>query len=333
MESYTTNLSDSRFFSKDYSWTINEVKDLLKMCGRQIISGPKIKLGCPTDGFYNEWTLKMQADPKLECLNFFTECKHYRLSVRILLSIFDDEKKEKIKEEKIFLECDTRKPSQLKVCDIPHRDIPNHMKIDCKIEAFKLPSKPLTVPTATPPPAPHHDLTELFHQDCKMGQFTDAVLKLGDEEFNVHKIVLRMQSDFFKTRFDQLWSEKEGNVVDMNDPDLDHKLLQALITGAYTGKVSNPDMALKLLPIVDKYQFPVLKLICESMILSQLKTENAISYLILADRHKASDLKRRCIEVCMNDISKIKKTNEWKELMASDGYEDIKKYLYDTWLQ
>lgn len=331
MESYTTNLSDSRFFSKDYSWTINEVKDLLQMCGRQIISGPKIKISCPTDGFYNEWTLKMQADPKLECLNFFTEYKYYRgSSVRILLSIFDDEKKEKIKEA-ICLECDTSRKPQLKVCDIPYRDIPNHMKIDCQIEAFKLPSKPPTVPT--PSLAPHHDLTELFHQDCKTGQFTDAVLKLGDEEFNVHKIVLKMQSDFFKTRFDQLWGEKEGNVVDMNDSDLDHELLQALITGAYTGKVSNPDMALKLLPIVDKYQFPVLKQICESMILSQLRTENAISYLILADRHKASDLKRRCIEVCMNDISKIKKTSEWKELMASDGYEDIKKCLYDTWLQ
>ena len=219
---------------------------------------------------------------------------------------------------------------QRKLCDIAYSDIVNSINIRCQFQAFR---NPTVCKPSVPTPPPHHDLAELFYHDCEDKQFTDAVLKLGDEEFNVHKIVLKMQSDFFKTRFDQLWSEKEGNVVDMNDPDLDHELLQALITGAYTGKVSNPDMALKLLPIANKYQFLALKRICESMILSQLKAENALSYLILADQHKARDLKRRCIEVCISDISNIKKTSEWKELMANDEYKDIKKSLSDTWLQ
>ena len=54
-------------------------------------------------------------------------------------------------------------------------------------------------------------------------------------------------------RFSDQWEMKDGaaQTVDLNDPDLSPVLLEAFITGAYTGKVENFDVAMKLLPVAD----------------------------------------------------------------------------------
>ncbi len=39
----------------------------------------------------------------------------------------------------------------------------------------------------------------------------------------------------------------------MNDSELSPELLEALISGAYTGKVKNFDTAVNILPLADKY--------------------------------------------------------------------------------
>lgn len=348
MESYATSLSDLCCFSKDYQWTINESKDLMQIFQQQGVHGPEMKFnlpenfpGCQTYEQARTISWKLSAEMDLNCksLEVYTEFSYaYRINcgVRILLSLFDDEKNKQIKEAKLcqnwLVHHDKKRK---KICSLSFSDVPNHMKICCQFQAFQLVSPSCKVSVASlDAPTPHcNNLAQRFQQDCKEGQFTDAVLKFGDKKFNVHKLILRMQSDFFKTRFDQLWEEKEGNVVDMNDSDLDSDLLQAMVTGAYTGEVADTSIALKLLPVVDKYQFNGLKQTCERMILSQLKVENAISCLILAEQHKANKLKKRCIELCISNLSTVKSTSEWKELMTSEEYTDIKQSLCDAWLQ
>ena len=160
--------------------------------------------------------------------------------------------------------------SYIKMADIP-RNSP-YIKVHCTYEVFDFTTD--TLPTQSVQAAPaaekklmqvySEDLALMFDKDRVAGVSTDAVLKHGDKEYKVHKCVLSLQSDFFKARFSDRW-EVKGRVaqtVDLDDPDLSPVLLEALISGSYTGKVENFDVAMKLLPEADKYQFQKLIYYC-----------------------------------------------------------------------
>ncbi len=139
-------------------------------------------------------------------------------------------------------------------------------------------------------------VVDTLDQDRKAAVSTDAVLKLGQTEFKVHKCVLSLQSDFFKARFSDRWDSKDGDprVVDMNDSELSPELLEALISGAYTGQVEDFDMAVKILPLADKYQFQTLKGVCEQFISGQLTRENVLDVYMLANQCNALTLQEKC---------------------------------------
>ncbi len=164
--------------------------------------------------------------------------------------------------------------------------------ISCTCQAYDITLAPSFVLDV--PPAYADDISLELDKDRKVGLMTDAVLKIGNEEFKVHKCILALQSDFFKARFSDRWDSKDQIMVDMNDQDLDAELLEGLIEGVYKGKVNDLDMALKLLPLVDKYQFSRLKTVCEAVIASHLNLENVLTYFALAKQHSALNLEQRC---------------------------------------
>ena len=147
-----------------------------------------------------------------------------------------------------------------------------------------------------PQPQCTEALALMLDKDRVAGVSTDAILKHGDKEYKVHKCVLSLQSEFFKARFSDRWEVKDGAAqsVDLNDPDLSPVLLEALISGAYTGKVENFDVAMKLLPVADKYQFQKLKEVCENTISCNLTRSNVLSIHLLASQFGAIELQKKC---------------------------------------
>ena len=194
---------------------------------------------------------------------------------------------------------------QVKIEDIPE-DCP-FIKICCTYQAYS--SSISTVPLHSDPDrslmtVPHKDahmqygatVIEMLDKDRTTAVSTDAVLKLGQTQFKVHKCVLSLQSDFFKARFSDRWDSKDGDprVVDMNDSELSPELLEALISGAYTGQVEDFDTAVKILPLADKYQFHTLKGVCEQFISGQLTRENVLDVYMLANQCSALTLQEKC---------------------------------------
>ncbi len=138
------------------------------------------------------------------------------------------------------------------------------------------------------------ELSHFLNEDRLLGANTDAILKYGEAEYKVHKCILAVQSDFFKARFS--WDVKDGAVhtVDMYDTDLTEDIIEPLLCGVYTGKVESQEMALKLLPVTDKYQFKKLKAICESIICSQLSKESVLEMYGFAKNCNAQELIAKC---------------------------------------
>ena len=58
--------------------------------------------------------------------------------------------------------------------------------------------------------------------------------------------------------------------------------------------MENFDVAMKLLPVADKYQFQKLKEVCESVISSNLTRDNVMTIYLLADQFSAVGLQKKC---------------------------------------
>ncbi len=100
------------------------------------------------------------------------------------------------------------------------------------------------------------EISHMIDNDCKTGVSTDAVLKLGQSSkcTNVSCLCSLTSSRLVSVIVGTPRTE-DPRVVDMNDSELSPELLEALISGAYTGKVEDFDIAIKVSLLEEKCQF------------------------------------------------------------------------------
>ena len=335
-------LSDFCFLKQDYAWTIPNFKDVIKMFTKQCLYGPEMEFTIPNTGEKVLWKLYMRVDENgqnidVTVLADFCNESSGVYGIQIIVS----------GTKNYAINCYRKlMPSSLDTLNVDHLKYsddsgfvnlinysrspkpPQLMEINCKLRAYNLsePSKHQSslAPTylkkfGTPAYSYSCDLILAFNKDRKEGLYTDAVLKWGKKEYKVHKVILAMESDVFKSQFD------EGNEVDLNDPDLDDDLVEALVTGVYTGEIE-PEFTLKLLPIFCKYGFNNLKNICEEKLSNDLNLKNVLQYLVLADQHNANILKNNCIGFCECNFAAIKNTKYWEEFLKSE-HSELKRSL------
>ncbi|XP_072226174.1 kelch-like protein 10 [Leuresthes tenuis] len=82
---------------------------------------------------------------------------------------------------------------------------------------------------------PSHRLSSVFDELRLEGQFCDAVIKVEDVEFQVHKVILCNCTSYFRALFTR-WSNPDQNVFHI--PGLSADIMQLILNYAYTGSVS-----------------------------------------------------------------------------------------------
>merc|ERR1719480_287032 len=86
----------------------------------------------------------------------------------------------------------------------------------------------------------------------------------------------------------------------------------------YTGSISSHDaiseIATALLAAADKYQLDLLKKICEERLCSTLEVTNCVEYLVLGDTYQTFKLRRRAMEIAVENIDSIMDTDVFKDL-------------------
>ncbi|XP_064389863.1 speckle-type POZ protein-like [Halichondria panicea] len=124
--------------------------------------------------------------------------------------------------------------------------------------------------------------------------FTDASIKCGEKQFEVHRVVIASQSPFFKSKIKR-WKTSD-NTIDMSD--LEPQIVQTIIEHMY-GQEQIPDLnvlAPDLLAAADKYQLSSLKNLCEKALLNELTDSNAVTLLKLANTYNALHLREKILE-------------------------------------
>ncbi|TVU42562.1 hypothetical protein EJB05_08977, partial [Eragrostis curvula] len=206
----------------------------------------------------------------------------------------------------------------------------NQLIIESDVTVFK---EPLVLKKATnsvdkmSPPDLYHDLDNLLV--TKVG--ADVTIKVQEEVFVAHTIVLAMRSPVFKAEFYGPMNKDnkeryQDHIITIEDmqPAVFNALLQFIYTDSFAECMKDLDeddtteLTKHLLAAADRFDIQGLKFVCEKDLCECLYVDTVAAMLVLADQHNCIQLKDACIEfiTCLNSL---------EGLVESEGYQNLKE--------
>ena len=148
-------------------------------------------------------------------------------------------------------------------------------------------------------------------------QFSDIKIQCEGQTFDCHVAILAARSPVFRRMFQADMKEKETKTVTIED--FKAEVVSEMLNFIYTGNISNHDttisgIAKELLAAADKYQLDLLKKICEESLCSTLEVTNCLEYLVLGDMYQTFKLRKRAMEIAVENIDSIIYTDVFKNL-------------------
>ncbi|KAG9146663.1 hypothetical protein Leryth_021818 [Lithospermum erythrorhizon] len=128
---------------------------------------------------------------------------------------------------------------------------------------------------------------------------------------------LASRSPVFKAMLENDMEESLSRTIKIIDVSYD--ALRAFICYLYTAEAClDEPMACDLLVLADKYQVKHLKTYCEKFLITKLNWENALLNYAFAHQHNAKSLLDASLVVIMENMDKLNKREEYKQLVDKD---------------
>ena len=171
-------------------------------------------------------------------------------------------------------------------------------------------------PGTAPPPHLYTTLCNDYAALFGCEETADVRFTFGDETLPAHECVLRCRVPYFERLFTSGMQEAETNVIVIQDAE--KASFSHVLKFIYCAQLPT-DMkteAANLLPIANKYGIDELKQACAASLGENLRPENVVATLILADHHQCPDLRQRCVS----------QLTEWKDSVAEADFDSLKSY-------
>lgn len=157
--------------------------------------------------------------------------------------------------------------------------------------------------------------------------FTDVVLVAADDESGkpainpvpvpAHKAVLASRSPVFRAMLENEMEESLSGTIKICDVSYD--ALRTFVNYLYTAEAClDEQMACDLLVLAEKYQVKHLKTYCEKFMISKLNWESSLLSFGFAHQHNAKNLLDAAQSLIMDNMDKLSKREEYKELVEKD---------------
>ena len=149
------------------------------------------------------------------------------------------------------------------------------------------------------------------------GEFIDVRLKVGEEVFPTHRIVLAANSDYFHAMFTDGMKESNQEVIELKDESISPNALKIVMDFTYTGDLHvNEENVFEVLSAADHLQVTsVVQQCCDLLkrefIQLQLDLHNYCLLCTVADRHELKDLK---------DAAEHKMASMYKDVCESEEF-------------
>jgi hypothetical protein len=147
------------------------------------------------------------------------------------------------------------------------------------------------------------------------GEFADAEIVCDGTSFLCHKIVLASASPVFKAMLTNNMKEKETGKIVVEGIDKD--TIPDMLNYIYGVKIDKMiEKAENLLAVAERYDLKQLKDYCEQLLVSSLKLENCVDYLMIADMHSANLLQSTVIKFMVDNARELEMQVDWQDTLV-----------------
>ncbi|XP_061591417.1 kelch-like protein 10 [Cololabis saira] len=156
------------------------------------------------------------------------------------------------------------------------------------------------------------------------GELCDAVVKVQDVEFQVHKVVLCNCSPYFRALFSSRWSNPDKKIF--NIPNVSPDTMQLLLEHAYTGSVSvTEDNVLDLLIAADQFNVDDVIRLCCSFLEEQMCPENCIGIWHLTHTYFYPELRSKAFHYITEHFEEVARCEEFLQIPVEELTDIIEK--------
>ncbi|KAL3201432.1 hypothetical protein MRX96_012479 [Rhipicephalus microplus] len=133
---------------------------------------------------------------------------------------------------------------------------------------------------------------------------------------HVHKAVLKIRCEHFRSMFQAPWDEDEKDTIDVTT--FPYAVYKAFLQYLYTDEVDlPPEDAIGLLDLANSYCEAQLKRHCERIIMHGVLVENVAMLYAAAIKFEAKDLEEFCFRFAMNHLTAVVQTDAFHKLEES----------------
>ncbi|XP_036365504.1 BTB/POZ domain-containing protein 17 isoform X5 [Octopus sinensis] len=145
---------------------------------------------------------------------------------------------------------------------------------------------------------------------------SDIKLNVGNKVYFGHKFVLAKSSDVFRTMlYESRWKEKSTASIDLNESAECQAVFNRFLRYLYTAEIKiNPESAVGVLCLADKYNVASLKHLCTKYMVENTKSpkvQNALNWYSWAKALHLEDLIEQCAKTIAWNADNIIKSPEW----------------------
>ena len=155
----------------------------------------------------------------------------------------------------------------------------------------------------------------------EQGEFIDVRLKVGEDEFVAHRIVLAANSDYFQAMFAHGMKESNQDVIELKHENISVTAMKIMMDSIYSGEINvNDENVLEVLIAADHLQVAsVVEQCCKYLTQLRLNVQTYCRVIMVADQHSLKDLK----EATERKMASMYKDICEKEEFLSDMNADV----------
>uniref|UniRef100_A0A8C7TJR8 RCC1 and BTB domain containing protein 1 n=1 Tax=Oncorhynchus mykiss TaxID=8022 RepID=A0A8C7TJR8_ONCMY len=159
--------------------------------------------------------------------------------------------------------------------------------------------------------SPEHDdfltVSQSLKKEFDSPETADLKFSVDGKYIHVHKAVLKIRCEHFRSMFQSHWNEDMKEVIEIDQ--FTYPVYRSFLEFLYTDNIDlPPEDAIGLLDLATSYCENRLKRLCQHIIKRGITIENAFSLLAAAVRYDAEDLEEFCFKFCVNHLTEVTQT-------------------------
>ncbi|XP_046329513.2 kelch-like protein 18 [Haliotis rufescens] len=158
----------------------------------------------------------------------------------------------------------------------------------------------------------------------RQGKLCDVTLKVGDQKFSAHRIILAATIPYFHAMFTHDMVESKQDEIGMQG--IDASALESLVNYAYNGRVEiNLNNVQSLLIAASFLHLQSVKEACCDFLKDRLHPQNCLAVRAFADQYMCSGLVEAANKYIQNNFRQVSSTEEFLNLSHTDMVDIISR--------